>query len=151
MKHFIISALAAISLTGCAALNPLNSGANSSSTGIVVQADDPCVGTAFDIYFGVGQSDLSESSALVIEQISKAYEPCQVNFLNVEGHADASGDEALNLAISKERADNVVQALTEAGISADSIRIVPFGEQNAITGDGAIKPLNRKTTVRIVT
>jgi OOP family OmpA-OmpF porin len=153
MKKYIGFTIAALGLVACTSVPPPPAPVGAvQQAGVAVSSQaQACLDTGFDIYFATGQTDLNSSAEAVIEQISKAYEPCDVSLLMVEGHADASGDAETNLMISEKRSLSVVAALVKAGISADRVRVVPLGEQEAITEDGLIEPQNRKTTVRIVT
>lgn len=52
--------------------------------------------------------------------------------VHVDGHSDAGGSDAANLAISRKRAELVRDWLVEHGIAHDRIAVVAFGEQNPI-------------------
>ena len=70
----------------------------------------------------------------------------------IEGHADATGDSALNMALSAERAAAVKEYLLAQGIAADRLTVSMYGaarpaESNA-TPEGRGK--NRRVIVRVV-
>ena len=70
--------------------------------------------------------------------------------LEVAGHADATGPEALNRKVSEDRAESVILALKARDFSAEQISVMPKGEAHAYAANGVVEPLNRKATVRLV-
>jgi peptidoglycan-associated lipoprotein len=80
------------------------------------------------IYFDFDKENVkaSESTALFD----------QVNYLNstptatvvVEGHADERGSKEYNMALGDRRAQSVKSAMVDAGVAADRIETVSFGE-----------------------
>ena len=69
--------------------------------------------------------------------------------LQVSGHADSSGGDAYNLALSERRARNVADLLVGKGVAADSLVVQSFGETRPAvqTGDGVREPLNRRVEI----
>ena len=65
----------------------------------------------------------------------------------VEGHADASGDPAIQVGISHERASRVAAYLVEEGIDASRIRRTALGARRSSSG---ADPLARRVVVRVV-
>jgi len=65
------------------------------------------------------------------------------------GHADRSGTEAYNFALSLRRADAVRTALIAGGISPDAITVAGRGESEPAvpTADGAKEPANRRVVI----
>ena len=58
----------------------------------------------------------------------------------VHGHTDSSGSEALNLELSRNRADVVRQFLQDAGVIGSMMQTIAHGEANLIGSDG--KPVS---------
>ena len=69
--------------------------------------------------------------------------------ISATGHADRSGSEEYNLALSMRRADAVREALIAGGIPAESITTAARGEsENAIpTVDGVVEQANRRVEI----
>lgn len=67
----------------------------------------------------------------------------------VHGHADRSGRADYNLSLSGQRAQAVVDALTEAGIPSDAIEMRMHGETNPAveTPDGTREAQNRRVEI----
>ena len=68
--------------------------------------------------------------------------------LMAEGHADASGSEELNLALSFRRAEAVVVMLTDGGLAAERIQPRGYGEYQAMVGEPPDSDRNRRVIVR---
>jgi outer membrane protein OmpA-like peptidoglycan-associated protein len=71
--------------------------------------------------------------------------------ISVVGHADATGSDAENLALSLRRADTVRDALTAAGVPTDVIEVTYHGPNNprVPTPRGVPEPRNRRVEVTI--
>jgi outer membrane protein OmpA-like peptidoglycan-associated protein len=67
--------------------------------------------------------------------------------IRVTGHTDTTGSAAVNLELSRARAEAVADLFVEAGLPRDRIEIAPMGEEASVlpipTGDGVSEPLNR--------
>jgi outer membrane protein OmpA-like peptidoglycan-associated protein len=64
--------------------------------------------------------------------------------VEIDGHADAAGPEALNQRISEQRAQAVAAVLLQSGVTADQIQVRAFGERNP-SRDGR----SRRVEIRI--
>jgi outer membrane protein OmpA-like peptidoglycan-associated protein len=70
----------------------------------------------------------------------------------IEGHTDATGAAAMNLALSDRRAESVALALTEYfGIPPENMIVQGYGETELRINTQANEPLNRRVSVRIIT
>lgn len=83
----------------------------------------------------------------IIRQISLVLEEEEGMNLNIIGHTDADGDDALNMELSRKRADAVKRALTDVyNIATDRLQTEGKGETEPVgdntTADG--KAQNRR-------
>ncbi len=70
----------------------------------------------------------------------------------VEGHTDATGSAALNLALSDRRAESVALALTEYfDIPPENMVVQGYGETELLVDTQASEPANRRVEVRVIT
>ena len=106
-----------------------------------------CADRNFPIYFASGETGLDstarEAISVAIEEAGK----CQLSAIEIIAQSDAIGSEAVNMSVSQERADAVLDALMDAELDVARIAIVAMGESNAITDDNLIKPMNRRVDV----
>jgi OmpA-OmpF porin, OOP family len=67
----------------------------------------------------------------------------------IAGHADRSGTDAYNLALSEQRAQNVARALAARGVPASALDVQGFGESRPRipTADGVREPQNRRVEI----
>jgi OOP family OmpA-OmpF porin len=72
--------------------------------------------------------------------------------LEVRGHTDPSGNEDKNASLSEARADAVVKALIDRGISREMLRIVAMGSREPVRRNAAayLTDLNRRVSFRVV-
>jgi len=104
------------------------------------------------ILFQSGAAIIATESQAALDELSTDLAACPDAVVHVEGHTDADGDESLNLALSVARAEAVVAALVERGITPARLYAVGYGESSPIadndTPDG--KRLNRRIVVTVL-
>ena len=104
----------------------------------------------------------SGSSALTTAQVDELAELGEVmqelldgnqnEVFLIEGHTDATGKGAMNLALSDRRAETVALALTEYfSIPPENMVVQGYGETELLIDTQADEKLNRRVAVRIVT
>ncbi len=88
------------------------------------------------IQFSSGQAVILPESQAALSEIVAMMKNAQTLALRVEGHTDNVGDSASNVALSKARAEAVVQALADAGIDVGRLTAAGFGESRPIGDNG---------------
>ena len=88
-------------------------------------------------------SDSFEIDATFEEQLAEAFRIIEANStakIIIEGHADSTGSDQINLPLSELRASQVLDYLIQAGISPDRLSIVGYGSSQPLgdnnTADG---------------
>lgn len=91
------------------------------------------------VYFDTGNAEPDANGAAVIKAVADMLASNAAMKVDVIGYTDRSGDAAANEELAKNRALNVVAALTAAGVAADRIGTKPpmFVEIGATGGDDA--------------
>ena len=70
----------------------------------------------------------------------------------IEGHTDAVGGAASNLALSDRRAESIALALTEIfGVPAENMIVQGYGERYLKVQTPDAEPLNRRVALRRIT
>ncbi len=91
----------------------------------------------------------SKSSIVKIADILKEYKNIK---LEIAGHTDSRGDNALNKKISQDRANSVKEVLISLGINADRLKAVGYGEDFPIAKDdeNGLSEINRRVDFNIL-
>jgi len=84
------------------------------------------------IRFDVNKATLRPESMGVINEIYKLMEAHPDITFSVEGHTDSDGDDAMNHALSEQRALTVMNKLVQMGISQDRLTAKGLGESMPI-------------------
>jgi outer membrane protein OmpA-like peptidoglycan-associated protein len=108
-----------------------------------------------NITFATGASaiapDQAEKLADLGDLLSRMVDEDQSVVFLVEGHTDAIGLPATNLALSDRRAESVALALTEYfGVPPENLVVQGYGESDLLIPTDAAEPLNRRVAVRLV-
>ncbi|MGI9450336.1 MAG: substrate-binding domain-containing protein [Geminicoccaceae bacterium] len=92
----------------------------------------------FTVYFELGGVSLDDAGRQAVRQAAAYAEQVGDAEIYVEGHTDTSGSREINERVAAARAKSVLDALlTEAGIQADKVRVVHFGEDRPVIATGA--------------
>ncbi len=98
------------------------------------------------ILFQSGSAKIAAESLPAIDELAADLAICPEASVEVEGHTDSDGDDQANLALSVSRAEAVVDALIERGVSADRLYAIGYGESLPIDSNEtrAGKAANRR-------
>jgi outer membrane protein OmpA-like peptidoglycan-associated protein len=104
---------------------------------------------SFIVFFDFDRATLTSTAVQTIQQAAAQAKSGQVARLTVTGHADRSGSDAYNMALSLRRANAVKNQLVRDGIAASSIAIIGRGESQPLvpTADGVREPQNRRVEI----
>lgn len=104
----------------------------------------------YGLYFDFGSAVLRAESAPVLERIMAFLKAHSAERLAIEGHTDAVGGDAANLALSEARATAVRAALIQRGAAQDRLAARGFGEAQPVAGNDsdAGRAANRRVTLR---
>ena len=104
-----------------------------------------------DILFDIGKADLQESTKRQLADFAKTLEKYPDTNLVIEGHADATGPDDLNLRLSNQRADAVSGYLKSVGVKGNRLTEKGYGESQPIadnsTEEGRTK--NRRVDIAV--
>lgn len=86
------------------------------------------------VYFRIGRSEIRESEMAKVEEIVAVLKANPGTRVTVTGHADAeTGTESRNMELSKERAENVAEAIVAAGIEAGRVTVAYKGDKESVS------------------
>jgi OOP family OmpA-OmpF porin len=106
---------------------------------------------SFMVFFDWDRSDLSAQAQNTIQQAANAYKTKGNARITATGHADKSGPDAYNMALSLRRANAVKDSLVRNGVPATAISVVGRGESMPLvqTADGVREPQNRRVEILV--
>jgi OOP family OmpA-OmpF porin len=114
------------------------------------QEDVEALLRARTIRFEEGSARIDAASRELVDEVAGALRPCLGSIIAITGHTDASGPEAGNLALSRERAEAVEAALVARGIPADGLRSRGRGSRAPVEGLEPADPANRRIEFSVI-
>ena len=123
------------------------------ATQVVPQGTETRGPERYLVFFDWDRSDITPTARQVITEAVAAVNRRNTDMILVEGHADRSGSDQYNVALSQRRAEAVRQLLTQQGIPANRIDMQAYGESQPLvqTDDGVRNPQNRRAAIVIET
>ena len=120
--------------------------AGASNASLLLQSRFSSAAARDPIAFQTGSSDLTPESTSTIQLIAQLMVDNPTTRVEIGGHTDSDGDPEGNEALSKTRAEAVLNALVAAGVDADRLVAVGYGDSLPVatneTGEG--KAQNRR-------
>ncbi|MBK1663402.1 hypothetical protein CKO38_02570 [Rhodospirillum rubrum] len=115
----------------------------------VVQQSVVEVPESYLVFFDFDSTSITPEAGGIINTAATNAKSTGSSTIEVTGHADRSGGDAYNLALSKRRAEAVVGELERNGISRSQIAVYAKGESDPLvpTPDGVREPQNRRVVV----
>jgi outer membrane protein OmpA-like peptidoglycan-associated protein len=126
---------------------------NWGAPGGAVAPPPPPVGMAVNggymVFFDFDRATITPTAAETIKKAAADAKAGQKTRIGVTGHADRSGSDAYNMALSLRRANAVKDQLVREGIPATGITVVGRGESQPLvqTADGVREPQNRRVEI----
>jgi OmpA-OmpF porin, OOP family len=105
------------------------------------------------ILFEKGSAKIDPTSNKLIASVADVIkENVGLNFIEVAGHADIDGGDALNRRLTQQRADAVVKKLIESGVSALQLRAVGYSSYCPVDigTDEVAKEKNRRVEFKVL-
>jgi OOP family OmpA-OmpF porin len=109
----------------------------------------PAAVPSFMVFFDWDRSNLSQQALNTIKQASDQFRATGKARITATGHADRSGPDDYNMALSLRRANAVKDALVRDGVPAMAISVIGKGETQPLvqTADGVREPQNRRVEI----
>lgn len=137
----------------CAAAAPEQSGAAPLASRALVetcQSNVSQAASAGTINFAEGGAMLAPESSRLLDLIANSLRDCPGTIVEVAGHTDAAGDASANQALSKRRAESVVEELVRRRVPRQQLKAVGYGDDHPLDPDGPRHdPGNRRIEFKI--
>jgi outer membrane protein OmpA-like peptidoglycan-associated protein len=131
----------ACGLAGCASMGSMGHGP--------VRTPRACQDITVPIYFEPDAAAVTPDGRKVIAAAAQGARGCRVVSVSVVGLADAAGDPAANLELSRKRAASVAEALIKARLPAPTYDLTAAGQAGATTKDGQVQPVRRRADITL--
>jgi len=115
----------------------------------VVRAPATCQDVTIPVYFEPDVATITPEGRRVITMQANQAKRCKVQGVRVVGLADAAGDPAANLELSKARAAAVTDALMKAGLPPAEFDLTAVGQAGSVTADGKVAPVRRRADITL--
>ncbi len=119
---------------------------------VVVQPEpEPQAPQRYLVFFDWDRADLTTDVKAILEQVAANSKTAELNDIEAIGHADRSGTNRYNLALSQRRAEAVRTELSRLGIPSNDIKADWKGEEEPLvqTADGVREPQNRRVEITL--
>ncbi|MBX9576375.1 MAG: OmpA family protein [Caulobacteraceae bacterium] len=137
----ILSLAAALTLSACA-VGPL-------SRDDLIAEPSVCSARSFEVYFQEAAAGLTPAARQAIDLVADQMGGCEITQVTVIGLSSATGTPEANLTLSQRRAQSVAAEFARKGWPTPAFQLDAAGDAGAVTADGAMEPLRRRTQVFI--
>jgi outer membrane protein OmpA-like peptidoglycan-associated protein len=123
-------------------------------TGVVVEreGDELLLTMPAGITFPINSYEIQPQFYSTLDQVAQTLNAYPATLIDVYGHTDPSGGDAINIPLSKNRAESVANYLSQRGVNRTRIATQGFGSSQAIADNGteAGRAQNRRVELRVV-
>ena len=114
-------------------------------------AAQPLPPAQFTLYFVEGKDEFTDESKRIVDGVFIEIAKRPVADVFVIGHTDTVGSDAVNDALSRQRAEVVRAAFVARGLPIDKVVVIGRGKRELAvpTGDGVAEPRNRRVEILV--
>ncbi|WP_292034719.1 MULTISPECIES: OmpA family protein [unclassified Brevundimonas] len=119
--------------------------------GVARQGDNLVLRMPSDVTFATNQSSLDSRFLPVLDDVARVLNEYDRSMVDVIGHTDASGGDAINQPLSERRASSVAAALMERGLIRERLYVAGNSSRNPIADNTTVdgKAKNRRVEILI--
>ncbi len=114
------------------------------------QTDRGMVLTLGDVLFDTGRAQLKAGAFGTLDRLAAFMRDNPERTLEIEGHTDSTGSDALNQTLSQQRAESVRGALVSRGVDGGRIVTKGLGPASPVASNGTAEGRQRNRRVEIV-
>jgi outer membrane protein OmpA-like peptidoglycan-associated protein len=109
----------------------------------------PSAPSSLVLHFDPGSAAVRPQDVSLLDQASRLYRAGNPIVMIVSGSADTTGSAAVNLRLSQQRANNVLQGLVSRGIPVERFQVMAKGQTELVVPTPADKSEERNRRVEI--
>lgn len=121
-------------------------------TGVDVQrqGDNIVLNMPSDVTFGVDQSEIQSRFYPALDAVADTLREYPQTMIDIVGHADATGPDGYNLALSERRAASVANYMVSHGVLRDRLFVAGRGETQPIASNTTDEGRSRNRRVEVL-
>lgn len=106
---------------------------------------------AKNVFFSTGSAKLMPKSFKSLDEVAKLMQDDNSLMIDIDGHTDSQGSDAVNQALSEKRANSVKDYLIAKGVDASRLKATGFGASKPIANNAtaAGRAQNRRTEMTV--
>ena len=130
--------------------------ADTAGTGVEIdrQGNELLLTMPAGITFPINSADIQPQFQSTLDQVAQTLSSYPSTMIDVYGHTDPSGGDAINIPLSQRRAQSVASYLSSRGVQSARIATQGFGSSQPLAGNTnsteAQRAANRRVEIRIV-
>jgi len=119
--------------------------------GVARQGDNLVLRMPSEVTFATNQSTIDPRFVPVLNDVARVLQEYDRSTIDVIGHTDASGGDAINLPLSERRALSVANYLVQNGVIAERMYVAGVGSRQPIASNDTVdgKAQNRRVEILI--
>ncbi|WP_337829107.1 OmpA family protein [Pseudonocardia sp. TMWB2A] len=106
-----------------------------------------------DVTFDTSRWDIKPEFQMTLNNVARTLNQYPSTYIDIYGHTDSTGSDALNMTLSQNRANSVMSYLSSQGVNRARIATTGFGETRlkcVPEATAADRQCNRRVEIRIV-
>ncbi|WP_083922153.1 OmpA family protein [Nocardiopsis halotolerans] len=120
------------------------------NTGRTENNEEVSIILSSDVLFETNSADLSPEAQEILEQVATEIDSATSSVVNIDGHADNTGSDSINILLSQDRAEAVESALSELITRRDiSFEVEGHGSRNPIANNETEEGRERNRRVSV--
>lgn len=119
--------------------------------GVARQGDNLVLRMPSDVTFATNQSNLDSRFLPVLDDVARVLQEYDRSMVDVIGHTDSSGGDAINQPLSERRASSVASYLIDRGVIRERLYVAGNSSRNPIADNSTVdgKAKNRRVEILI--
>lgn len=94
-------------------LTTITDSLDNDQSGRTEDSDEVSILLSSDVLFETNKSELNNEAQEILEQVAQEVDDASASVVSIDGHADNTGDDSINVPLSEERAESVETALND--------------------------------------
>lgn len=121
-----------------------------SGVGVARQGDNLVLRMPSDVTFATNQSTIDPSFNATLDDVANVLRRYDQSLVDVVGHTDSSGGDAINQPLSERRAVSVADALIRAGIQRERLYVAGNSSRNPVASNATPEGRSQNRRVEIL-